>query len=508
MFDNKRKCPKMGREILISLKFRLTIVTTLLLALISLFIYFYFPGKFEEERLSSLQEKANSIAVITAYGVSTDFYFDESSSKKNEGNLAERKESSDHDIEELIKNEEIRYVIIFKDDSTLYEFNQFTASMYSYEKLGKDAISYKWSVLKSHAPIMVEGEKVGDIYLGYSLQPVFSNMAEIRESIGIVSLILFVIGSILVYLIGVLFIKPLNNMVVVVKKVFEGDLKQRAIIVANDEIGYLSNSFNEMMTKISQNQIEMDIINKELEQQVIERTEEIEKASISLRKENSFRKKAEENIARSLKEKEVLLKEIHHRVKNNLQIVSSLFFFQSQKLNDPKMIEMFREGQNRVKSMALIHEKLYQSSNLASIDFRDYVQNLLNTLIQSYGINHRTTKFINNIEQVKLSVDLAVPCGLIINELISNSFKHAFKNKEAGELKIDMRYDENNNINLIVSDNGEGMPEGFKYEESNSLGIKLIHNLTRQMKGHVEFYNDNGTNVRIIIPHKELKKAS
>lgn len=499
----------MSQRFFISLKYKLTIVITLLFAVISIFIYLYFPNKFEKERLLSLQEKANSITDIAAYGLSTGYYYNKQYVNNKIINSYEFNEQIlKSEVEKLIRNEEIRYVLIFLNDSTLYEYNQFNAALVNYKNLDQDVISYKWSVLKTHAPIMFNKEYIGDIYLGYSLNSVFSKIAELKRGIGVVSILLFISGALIIYLIGTLFTQPLSNMVKVIRKVSNGDLNQKVKITSNNELGYLSKSFNRMIEKIYQNQLEMDKINKELEQRVLKRTKDLEKALISLKKENIQRKKAEEQINNSLKEKEMLLKEIHHRVKNNLQIVSSLFFFQTKKIHDKHILELFREGQNRIKSMALIHEKLYKSGDLVNIDFKDYVQNLSNTLIQSYGINQQNIKFKNNVSNIKLSVDTAVPCGLIINELVSNSLKHAFKGKENCELQIDMQYDSGESIILQVSDNGKGIPENFNILESSTLGMKLVQNLTNQIYGTVEFYNDNGTTVKIKIPQQKMQKAS
>ncbi|MFZ1289618.1 MAG: histidine kinase dimerization/phosphoacceptor domain -containing protein [Melioribacteraceae bacterium] len=485
---------KQKHKLNISLKFKLTSLFTILLGLFSLFIFIYFPEKFEQERIESLREKANSVAKIAAYGISSGLYFQENNTSVDE-------------IESLIKNEEIRYVVIEKADSLFFDFNYFTAVMNNYTKMEANGISEKWEIMKIHAPILIESETVGNIYIGYSLRLVYDKIEELRFSIGIVSLLLFTVGSLLVYLIGMYFTKPLTNFVNTVNKIRDGDYTQRAEVVSNDEVGYLANSFNEMVEKIAGTTVEMEIINKELEQRVVDRTVELERALKSLQKENDVRKKAEKEIGKSLEEKEVLLKEIHHRVKNNLQIVSSLFFFQSKKITDPVTLEMFREGQNRVKSMALIHERLYQSEDLANINFKEYVKKLTNHLFQSYGVNQSKIKLKTNIANIELNVDTAVPCGLIINELISNSLKHGFDNDANGEIRVDMGHNENNKLILKISDNGKGIPSNLKIEESDSLGLRLVNNLTIQLNGKVEFYNKNGTTVKLVFEDPKYAKA-
>ncbi len=466
-----------------------------MLGVISLFIYIYFPQKFEEEWINSLREKANSVAKTAAYTIS------------NHSNVKGKK-FSENEAESLIRNEEIRYVIVEKNDSIFYEFNYFTAVMNDYTHISGEGISKKWEIMKIHVPILSGDKKIGNIYLGYSLRLVYENIAKIHKSIGVISLLMFIVGSFLVYLIGYYFTKPLTQIVKTVNKISEGDYSQRAEVVSNDEVGYLANSFNEMVEKIAQTTAEMEIINKELEARVVDRTIELERALSSLQRENERKKNVEKRISKSLEEKEVLLKEIHHRVKNNLQIVSSLFFFQSKKITDPQTLEMFREGQNRVKSMALIHERLYQSGDLANINLKEYVKKLTTFLFQSYGVNQTKIKLKINIADIELGVDTAVPCGLIINELISNSLKHGFDSESVGEIRINMGHNENNNLILKISDTGKGIPQNFNIQESESLGLRLVSNLTIQLKGKVEFFNRNGTTVKLVFEDPKYAKAS
>lgn len=226
---------------------------------------------------------------------------------------------------------------------------------------------------------------------------------------------------------------------------------------------------------------------------------------------------AEKKMSASLREKTVLLKEIHHRVKNNLQIISSLLNLQSKNIEDNQMLSILRESQGRVKSMALIHEELYQSEDMAKIDFAEYVQNLINNLFRSFGVKSNImTKII--IDGVKLSVDTAIPCGLIINELITNSLKYAFPTltaytKERGEIKVSLRrvedfntpdliYETSNQkskFELIVGDNGVGFPENIDFRNTKSLGLQLVNILTGQLKGTVDLYRNAGTEFKIMF---------
>ena len=228
----------------------------------------------------------------------------------------------------------------------------------------------------------------------------------------------------------------------------------------------------------------------------------INRASVALR-----RRQAEEQIKASLLEKEVLLKEIHHRVKNNLQIISSLLNLQSGYIGDEQVSQMFKESQNRVRSMALIHEKLYQSENLARIDFAEYVRDLTNYLFRMYGASSYGIKLEINADDVSLDIDMAIPCGLIVNELVSNSLKYAFpieprQSESKGTIRIGLNSDNNGKLTLIVSDNGIGLPEGLDYRKTGSLGLQLVNTLANQLEGDMELDRNGGTTFKITFGHR------
>jgi two-component sensor histidine kinase len=206
---------------------------------------------------------------------------------------------------------------------------------------------------------------------------------------------------------------------------------------------------------------------------------------VGVARDITARKRAEEDIRTSLREKEVLLKEIHHRVKNNLQVISSLLSLQSEYLKDEGMIKIFKESQNRVKSMALIHEKLYQSRNLAEIDFADYLRELTTQLFRSYGIGAHGVYLNVNASQVLLAVDRAIPCGIIVNELVTNALKYAFPESRGGRIDIDLHPIDDERIRLAVRDNGVGFPDDVDFETSDSLGLTLVRMLADQVQGEV-----------------------
>jgi len=209
------------------------------------------------------------------------------------------------------------------------------------------------------------------------------------------------------------------------------------------------------------------------------------------------RKKAEDRIKASLEEKEVLLREIHHRVKNNIQVISSLLRLQSHYIKDKKYKEMLKESQNRIKSMALVHEKLYQSESLASINFKDYIETLVRTLFRAYRTSTDRIDLNLEVEDVSLDIDTAIPCGLIINELVSNALEHAFPDSREGEITISL-HPVNSFIELAVSDNGVGLPEGFDFRTTETLGLHLVTLLAEnQLEGEINVDQSRGTSFRI-----------
>ena len=212
------------------------------------------------------------------------------------------------------------------------------------------------------------------------------------------------------------------------------------------------------------------------------------------------RKNAEEQVKAALQEKEVLLKEVHHRVKNNLQVIDSLFRHQCRHINNDQVIYILKECQNRVTSMALLHEKLYNSKNLSEINIAEYIRSLAVSLFNSYSNYGNLPKIKVDIEQVFLDFDLALNCGLIINELVTNSLKYAFPNGKVGEININFFKLNSHDYKLIIRDNGVGFSTEPELKNIKSLGLKLVRSLVRQLDGEVEINNINGTEFKIIFP--------
>jgi PAS domain S-box-containing protein len=219
-------------------------------------------------------------------------------------------------------------------------------------------------------------------------------------------------------------------------------------------------------------------------------------ALVGVAREITERKRTEDQIKASLAEKEVLLKEIHHRVKNNLQIITSLLSLQSGKVNLPEMQSVLRESQTRVKSMALVHEELYQSDNFSRVDFADYIQRLATNLFHTYQTGPVAISLVVDVQELFLTVDAAIPCGLVVNELVSNALKHAFPDSREGTVTIHLRSDGPSYV-LRVSDDGVGLPDDVDPATTESLGLQLVDTLTRQLGGTLAIRRGDGTQFEI-----------
>jgi PAS domain S-box-containing protein len=220
--------------------------------------------------------------------------------------------------------------------------------------------------------------------------------------------------------------------------------------------------------------------------------------SVHIARDITERKVMEDKIKNSLQEKEMLIKETYHRVKNNLMVISSLLDLQARYIEDAETQKIFKDSQNRARSMALIHEKLYQTTDLKWINFADYIKNLSTELFKTYS-NQSNIKIDFDVENHKLDTDTSIPLGLIVNELLSNSLKHAFPDDTEGRIKIKF-YKENKKYILVISDNGIGFPDNFKIENVDSLGLRIVSSLVDQIHGEISMDGTQGTEFAVKFP--------
>lgn len=221
------------------------------------------------------------------------------------------------------------------------------------------------------------------------------------------------------------------------------------------------------------------------------------------RKSNRILQEQKQTIEQTLEEREILLKEIHHRVKNNLQVVSSLLSLQSRTINDPAALNAIEEGRNRVKAMALIHKNLYQEGNLVGVDVPEYMAKLTDSLMNSYQVDPERVQMIRQVDAIALDVNVLIPLGLILNELISNALKHAFPDQAEGRIELQIS-EIAEGLEVLVADDGIGMKEGMDIQKSDSMGFKLVRSFVTKMKAQMKVQSEEGTRIRILIPKPYL----
>ena len=255
-------------------------------------------------------------------------------------------------------------------------------------------------------------------------------------------------------------IKPIGQLKRFAKQIAAGDLEAQVDIQSNTELGLLGDTMNQMVGDLRQ---------------------------MGEREKETMAQEAR------LREHEILLKEIHHRVKNNLQVLSSLLRMQARRASAEEMKAMLKESEARIRSMGLIHEKLYRSDSLSTIDFKSYVDTLASQLLRMHRLGETRLDLQVDIDNVQLPLDTAMPCGLIINELISNSLKYAFQGREQGRIHVRLDRQEDRSYHMKVADDGIGMPIDASNQRKGSLGMNLVHMLVDQLNGEIEFKNGQGT---------------
>jgi two-component sensor histidine kinase len=268
-----------------------------------------------------------------------------------------------------------------------------------------------------------------------------------------------------------------------------------------NEIQFLANTFHYVFEQ--RQQVELALRDSE---------ERERSKSQQLQAELIERQQIEAQLRASLQEKDVLLKEVHHRVKNNMQMISSLLKLQVDSIQDPETLKPFIESQQRIKAMALVHEKLYQNSNLAKINFTDYVHQLVKELFHSFNITRSRIRLLIEIAEIDLSVDVAIPCGLIINELVSNALKYAFPNGRSGKIHIFFAPDtskftaHNSQYILSIRDDGIGIEKSINLQNIETLGLQLVYALTEQVRGTIKLDRTKGTafDITLCLPNAKM----
>ena len=315
-------------------------------------------------------------------------------------------------------------------------------------------------------PIIFTEKNYGHIYLRISTNELSEKIRNYLIIIGLLTLGLLVLSYFLAARIQGVISKPILSLAAIASEISDrAAYSLRVHTPSSDEIGILYDRFNSMLDQIQSRKIEQD--------------------------------KAEKQIKNSLDEKIIMLQEIHHRVKNNMQIISSLIRLHSRSIHDEKSLQVFEECRDRIQSMALVHEILYKSKDFARIDFGQYLQNLTDYLFKSYSTSPESVKLSISVKRIAIDINNAIPVGMLINELVSNALKHAFPNNKKGEISITLTKDNQGRSHLEVKDNGVGLPEDFDLNSQTTFGVELITTLVRQLNGKIKITSQDGTLIKV-----------
>ncbi len=325
------------------------------------------------------------------------------------------------------------------------------------------------------------------------------------------------------YIFSIFLTKPIKRLEAGVQEIINGNTDYKVATKRKDEIGHLSRVFDDMTVKLNKSQKELENHAEKLEVQVKERTTELEKKideskqqrhailnvaadlekiNVDLKAEITERKRAEEQIKKDLKIKTALLQELYHRTKNNMQLIASMLKMQSRSIENRSLAgissidflhDSFDAIINRIKAMSMVHQKLYQAEDLSRINLKEYIKDLVNYLMMSYHIRSETISVNLELEDVLVLIDSAIPMSLVLNELISNVFKHAFLNNAKGELSIRLFKDKIDFINIQLSDNGIGIPKDIELKNVNTIGLQTVFNLIQQqLNGQIRYDTEKG----------------
>lgn len=400
---------------------------------------------------------------------------------------------------------------IFREDSVnrldlkIYDLKQIP--IIAYEAESSEVITAENRVIsKPISEDRVGGYAVMDDYFGeptilLAITSARNIYHQGRNSLKLFAVTLFIIAFIIVLGVVWLFhklvisrIARLNNQAA--KIAADGDFSQRLVLGKNDEISELKTTINQVLHKLNVVNEQVIEVNNSLDIKVKIRTKDLETINLELTKEIEERIKVENNLCRSLEEKQILLHEVHHRVKNNIQIISSLLKLQSYHLKSEEALKAVKGCQNRVKAMALVHDKLIMSPDVSHVGLHNYVNSLLVHIFSSWEGYSSRIKFSTNVELQTISIDTAIPLGIIITELVTNSLQHAFNGEESGEIIVTLHQKMGINI-LNVKDDGKGISNLKEIDEPSSLGWQLVEALVKQLHGKSSIEFSKGTNFRV-----------
>ena len=450
------------------------LVSSLLTGLVCVFIFLYFPPQQERTLMRALRARGHSIAAMMASNLSAAVTFDDLAAIAAVAHSAQQ-------------NPDLVYAVVLdRDGRELHGDGRPRADRAAFrEAMAEDPVSGDGLVFRVAEAVVFRGQEIGRVHLGFSLEGLKKEARRLRVIVGIVSVVVFLLGIGLLYGLSVLVTRPLRQMAETVRLISAGDLTRRASASSRDEVGQLAASFNGMVDKLTGAQRALEAANQSLEERVAERTRRLQA---------------------SVLEKEILIQEIHHRVKNNMQIISSLVNLQAERILDSETKDMFLVTKDRIRSMALVHEKIYRSKDFARIDFVDYVRNLVTQIFRSYGVSGAAVRSEVEGDPVFLNISTAVPCSLIVNELVSNSLKHAFPGGRPGRLTVRVAALDDGQVSLLVADDGIGLPPDFDLARTDSLGLQIVSLLVDQLGGSIKVDGRNGS--RFAFTFREAREKS
>ncbi|MBT4286245.1 MAG: DUF3365 domain-containing protein [Deltaproteobacteria bacterium] len=364
------------------------------------------------------------------------------------------------------------------------------------------------SLLDKYGPNNAFGLKIGDVTMYSVGVPLKISYQDVwRDALARYwpVLVLFVVFFLMIIsFFKNLIEKPAERLVYAINRLADGQLNERIDVDKVGKLKALAESYNEMADRLSNNISTRERAEEELRKQKIHLEEQVEERTIDLLKANKLlqdniliQKATEQKIKTSLQEKDTLLHEIHHRVKNNMTLISSLLKLQMVNVTSKKAKEALQDSQNRVNSMCMIHETLYRTDDISAISMEKYLSELGRVILQSYSIGNNININVK-AEDIMIGIKQASSIGLIVNELITNSLKYAFPDQSSGEINLGLKSDEENIVELCVSDNGIGIPKDSDIQNSNSLGLKLVKAIVEnQLDGSFDFNKQNDTKFTI-----------
>jgi two-component sensor histidine kinase/HAMP domain-containing protein len=405
-------------------------------------------------------------------------------------------ESARETLSALGTDPRIRTVQLFDADGKLFtNYRRERNVSQSLEMYLTPGIYFERNGMIISRPIIADGEQVGIIVVSAGLGHVYRSLRRYAAIAGWVLLVSLAVAFGLSTVLEGLISRPLLSLTETAARVSEsGDYSVRAKAGSDDELGQLIDNFNEMLQQIEERDVALQEVNDRLEDRVHERTDELER-------EVQIRAATEADLRASLAEKDVLLKEIHHRVKNNLQVISSLLNLQTSHVEDERVREILTTSQDRLRSIALVHEMFYQSDDLARIDLAPFLSATMSYLLSAYSVDPKAVHAQVECTPMHVAIDTAIPLGLITHELISNALKYAFPENRHGLVRVALQPN-GSTVHLTVDDDGVGIPESVRWDRPASLGLQMVHSLTRQIRGQIELEQERGTRFIVSIPDR------